>query len=279
MPVRHTVFQESVSLLLSIPGHSSAPSIPHESGCLGRFHAAPSALPPSSPGRPESGWLGRYTTPPPPLLLPRPHTAPPAPAIHQTSGFQTFSVLLQTTWLLPFFSPPWFECLAWNFLPDFISSPSFGVLVSTISAIFPLFFTCFWLPSLVRAKVPRNADHAEWASAPCHSHRHCIPTCQEPLKVFAVTYTIQFALRCSPLFFRKARLLPCRCYAMYLKHCDIHSPPSPSQGLWGLFSYFQGTYALHPITRGPADHPDTCGALGKQKNCAETSLPLRLDKH
>lgn len=31
--------------------------------------------------------------------------------------------------------------------------------------------------------------------------------------------------------------------------------------------------------RGPAGHPDTRGALGKQNHCVETFLPLRLDKH
>ena len=37
MPLRSTVFQKNQSLQLSIPHHSSAPSIPHKSGWLGRF--------------------------------------------------------------------------------------------------------------------------------------------------------------------------------------------------------------------------------------------------
>ena len=55
------------------------------------------------------------------------------------------------------FSPPSFKCLTWNFLCDFISSPSYDVLVSDIFASSLESFTFFWRPSLVRAKFPREA--------------------------------------------------------------------------------------------------------------------------
>ena len=55
MPVRDTFFQKSSSLQISIPGHSSAPRISHESGWLGRCPQ----LHPLCCCLLESGWLGR----------------------------------------------------------------------------------------------------------------------------------------------------------------------------------------------------------------------------
>ena len=72
------VRQSSRSLQLSIPGHSSAPSISHKSMLgLAGLRTAPSALPLSSPSRLPSG---------PPLSDSRPRGM----------------LLLQTTWLPPY---------------------------------------------------------------------------------------------------------------------------------------------------------------------------------
>ena len=59
------VLQRSRSMPLSIPGHSSALSISHESGWLGRSPEALPALAPSSPGRPPLSLqtLGLHLSP------------------------------------------------------------------------------------------------------------------------------------------------------------------------------------------------------------------------
>ena len=69
--------------------------------------------------------------------------------------------------------------------------------------------------------------HPGWASTLC--------LCLKSLSIFTVC--TQFALGSSPLPSRKAWLLPCHCYAMYLKHSTIHSPTSLNQGLGDLFSF------------------------------------------
>ena len=128
MSVRGTVFQQSRSLQLSIPGHGSAPSPPHASGWPSRSHMAPSALPPSARIRFKSGWLG---------WAPPTCPEPPAPVTHWTSDFQTIS-----------YSTP---------CGDFISCPSFGVIVSTFFCQFPGIFYLLLAANCIRAKVPSNA--------------------------------------------------------------------------------------------------------------------------
>ena len=58
---------------------------------------------------------------------------------------------------------------------------------------------------------------------------------------------IPSALRLSPLHLKKAQLLLCHCYAKYLKYPIIHFL-LPSTKSLGIFSYFQGTSALHRVT-------------------------------
>ena len=87
-----------------------------------------------------------------------------------------------------FFSLLLFKCLAQNFLCDLISGPSYDVPLLPVLCIF---FTLFWLPSLVRARVPRTSEvnsHLPWL-------------CLEPLYSLRVMYT--FCLRKQPFPFKK----------------------------------------------------------------------------
>ena len=106
--------------------------------------------------------------------------------------------------------------MAQNFLHDLISSPSYGVLVSAVFASSPVYFIFFWLPSLVRAKIPSNAwvfragirplplSQAQYEHPPP-------PQCQKCSQSWT-----QFTLGGSLLPFRKAWLLTCHYYAMSL---------------------------------------------------------------
>ena len=84
----------------------------------------------------------------------------------------------------------------WNFLHYLIFGPSYGMFVSTIFASSPVSFTFFWLPVLVREKVPSNA----WT----FRVGICLPwLCHESLYTLKVMYTFP-ALGGSPLPFRKS---------------------------------------------------------------------------
>ena len=63
-----------------------------------------------------------------------------------------------------------------------MSGPSYGVLGSTIFASSPVSFTLFWLPSLVRARVPSDAQVS--------GEGICPPGCHESLHILIVMYTI-----------------------------------------------------------------------------------------
>ena len=136
------ILQKSRSLQLSIPGHSSALSISHKPGWLGRSCISISS----------AAIFSSQTSQQTSSLTVRPHGRPSSLSL----------------------SPPSFKCSAQNFLCDLISSPSYGVVVSTIFASSSVFFTLFWLPSLVGAKVSSDrqvSGHPGWASAPCLLHR------------------------------------------------------------------------------------------------------------
>ena len=130
----------------------------------GQDPAAPSALLPSSPSIIlESGWLGRSL---------------PYCQLWQlwTSGFQTFSPLLQTVWLLvhlhsrprggrPLLAYPHLNAWPGTFAGTHIQPLLWCVSVCHFCSV-P--FTFFWLPSLVRAKVSSNfwGGHLPPASHP-----------------------------------------------------------------------------------------------------------------
>ena len=126
-------------------------------------------------------------------------------------------------------SPPSFKCSAQNFPLDLISSPSYDESVSTIFASSPISFTFFWLPSLVRAKVPSDARTSRVGICPLPLTQvlYELPwLCQESLSVFTVT--TQFTLGGRPLLFRKTRLLSCHVMQCVLNAVSVSSaPPSP----------------------------------------------------
>ena len=125
------VLQRSRSLPLSIPCHSSAPNTSHMSVLGLEGPIAPSALSLFSPGRAswQTSWL--------------------------TSLQSSSSCLLLT------FSPPSFKCSPMNFLRVLTSGSSYSALKSAILVCHTVSLTLFWLPPLVRAGVPSEAQ-ASW---------------------------------------------------------------------------------------------------------------------
>ena len=119
--------------------------------------------------------------------------------------------------------------------------PSYGVLVSTIVASSLVFFTFFWLPYLVMAKVPSDAwtSRAGICPVPLMQVLDKLPYPTPAMLGVAFSQSnTQFTLSSSPLPFKKAELLTCHCYAMYLKCHIFHSPLPPIKdcGVVLLFS-------------------------------------------
>ena len=203
-------------------------------------HAAPSALLPSSPGRLESGRLGR--SPPHSQLWQfwTSNSQTSSPEALSLLSWQMSSATLQTSWWTSFsFSPFSFKSSAQHFLHDLISGPSYGVLMSAIFASPPVSFTFFWLPSIVRAAVPNNTWASGVGTPPPISHTGAIIPVLCPEFLSVLTVTTQFSLGCNPHPFWRARLFTCRCYTMYLKCLVIHSlipPIKDCRGYAFLFS-------------------------------------------
>ena len=162
MPLGGTIFQKSRGLHLSFLSHSSASSISHETGCPGRS--------------PQLRQLCHR------LLK----------AEFQAGLLTWWQPALQT-------SHSNIKCSSQNFLCDLTSGSSYGALVPSIFVSTPVPLSLFCLPSLVRAKDPRDA----WAcrvdirTPPLSSRRPLPQLYHKSLHILTVTNTILQLLRSS----------------------------------------------------------------------------------
>ena len=117
---------------------------------------------------------------------------------------------------------------------------------------FPVSFILFWLPSLVKTKVPSDARASGVSPLPLAQAQYELPWPMSQVTEHSQSHTHNLPW-VAALFTSGRHAISLPCYTMYLKLCTIHPSLPTVKDCGRCFSIFR-KHALHPVAIRYVNH-------------------------